>query len=276
MEVLSTKEKSLESLLGQEERDNLENKLTIDLSSKRGKARFAERVSAIANSMGGHIIIGVKDEALELVGIDPKEINEDQMQQIISKRCNPPVQFSVDIIKHNEKYFAIIIIPKTSVGAHQIRKTGVVWVRRGRISRPATPDEIYNMVRRIRGPEPNIDFLINEIYSPLFEEVNLMKKNVSELKNSFRARYGRPEFSAPLPRDKVPGSIRKTMVLTGKYELIPETLRKKLDKFYNDCEEYNRLLSESDSKTVDKQKQILTSSERLIEALRKKIVNPLD
>lgn len=85
-------------------------------------------------------------------------------------------------------------------------------------------------------------FLVNEIYSPLYEEVKMMSKNISEFKGCYSTRYGGPDYSAPLPRDKVPGNVRKSLKLTGKYGKIPQNLRAKLDDYYSNCEEWNSLL----------------------------------
>lgn len=128
---------------------------------------------------------------------------------------------------------------------------------------------------------PNIEFLINEIYSPLFEEINLIKTNISELKNCYTQRYGRPDYSAPLPRDKVPGYIRKHMILTGKYKIIPKNLRMRLDEFYNECDNYNKILLKYNHKSsveykrrsiIEKQKSLLNCSEKLVEELQNKIL----
>lgn len=263
------------SLLGRKEREDLENKLIIRLKNERDKSRFSERVSAIANRSGGHIIVGV-DDRQQLIGINPEEIDEEQIQQVVAERCNPPVDLSSKMISQQGKFFVIIKILKRKGAPHQIRKTGAIWIRQGTISRPATVDEIYEMMKEFRGAEPSLEFLINGIYSPLYEEIRMIVNNISELKPYLQRRYGRPNFSAPLPRDKVPGSIRKTMILTGKYEIVPKNLRMILDEFYNECEEYNKLLSEKYNKIFEKQRQILDSSESLIKELKKKILNPLN
>jgi len=82
-------------------------------------------------------------------------------------------------------------------------------------------------------------FLVNEIYSPLYEEVKMMSKNISEFKDCHSTRYGGPDYSAPLPRDKVPGNVRKSLILTGKYGKVPKSLKAKLDDYYSKCEEWN-------------------------------------
>lgn len=83
----------------------------------------------------------------------------------------------------------------------------------------------------------------SEIYSPLYEEVNMMRTNVSEFKDCNDRRYGTPDFSAPLPADKVPGNVRSSLIRTGKYGRVPQNLRKRLDAYYDKCcDEWNMIL----------------------------------
>ena len=82
-------------------------------------------------------------------------------------------------------------------------------------------------------------FLVNEIYSPLYEEIKVMCKNISDCKDCYSRRYGRPDYSAPLPRDKMPGYVRTYLMQTGKYVKIPKNLGAKLDDYYSECQEWN-------------------------------------
>ncbi len=86
-------------------------------------------------------------------------------------------------------------------------------------------------------------FLRGEIYSPLYEEVRIMSKNISDFKNCYCRRYGRPDYSAPLPADKVPGNVRTSLIQTGKYGRVPQKLRTALDNYYDKCgSDWNPLL----------------------------------
>ena len=78
-------------------------------------------------------------------------------------------------------------------------------------------------------------WLVIEIYSPLYEEVSMMRENISAFKKYNYRRYGRPDYSAPIPADKIPGNIKESQIRTGKYELIPESLRQSLDDYYDKC-----------------------------------------
>jgi len=122
-------------------------------------------------------------------------------------------------------------------------------------------------------------FLINDIYSPLYEEVKMMSKNISEFKSCYSLRYGRPDYSAPLPRDKVLGYVRQTLILTGKYEKVPKYLRAKLNDYYSECEEYNLLLNSATNKEkitlkLRNKQEYLKNPEDLLRELKNRIRDP--
>jgi len=107
------------------------------------------------------------------------------------------------------------------------------------------------------------------------EEVKMMSKNISEFKNCYSPRYGRPDYSAPLPPGKVPGSVRKYLILTGKYEKVPRNLRAKLDNYYKECEEYDSIIDkEGSSVKVKEKQQRLENPENLLSELKDRIRDP--
>lgn len=79
-------------------------------------------------------------------------------------------------------------------------------------------------------------FLRSEIYSPLYEEVRMMSENISDFKNCYCCRYGRPDNSAPLTADKVLGNVRTNLIQTGKYGRVPQKLRTSLNNYYDKCD----------------------------------------
>lgn len=86
-------------------------------------------------------------------------------------------------------------------------------------------------------------FLRSDVYSPLYEEVRVMSNNISEFRDCFDLRYGRPNHSAPRSADKVPGNVRTSLIQTGKYKTIPQNLRETLDNYYDTClKDWNLLL----------------------------------
>ncbi|MFD3155807.1 helix-turn-helix domain-containing protein [Haloimpatiens sp. FM7330] len=125
--------KKLKNLIKREEGTKLDFKQYIDLYSEGGKKELAKDVCAIANSKGGrgYLIIGVEDKTKNIIGIDPKEIEEERVQQIVSSRCEPPIPISVEFINIYEKILAVINIYDSLQKPYQFRETGAFYIRRG-------------------------------------------------------------------------------------------------------------------------------------------------
>ena len=78
-------------------------KLTLDTESE--KRELTRDVIAIANSRGGrgYIIFGVEDKTREVVGINPEDFSEEQIQQIIFSRSDPPVTVGLEFETWKDK-----------------------------------------------------------------------------------------------------------------------------------------------------------------------------
>ena len=127
-------ESLLKDLLKQnEETVILEFKREIKLGNDKEKNEFAKDVSALANTRGGNIVLGKEDpkQGGLVVGIDRKTYDCEQMQQVISSRCYPPVKFDAELIQLENKWFALLTIPVSSMKPHEIVGSREVWVRRG-------------------------------------------------------------------------------------------------------------------------------------------------
>ncbi|RKD27573.1 Predicted transcriptional regulator, contains HTH domain [Caminicella sporogenes DSM 14501] len=139
----------LRTLLKQGEGPKLDYKETININQESGKKELVKDIIAIANSQGGrgHLIIGVKDKTREIVGIKPENINEERIQQIISNRCDPPINIRVEYIDIDNKTVAVITIFRSYKRPHQMRQTGAFYIRRGSTTDVARRDEIANMLQ---------------------------------------------------------------------------------------------------------------------------------
>lgn len=146
----------LARLLEQDENTELDFKQKIRLSTHSEKAEFAKDVSAFANTRGGHIIYGVEDNTKRPVGIDTQTFDETKMQQIVSTRCYPPVNFSARLIVFNERYFGLLTIPNSPLKPHQITQTREIFIRRGSTTDRATRDEIESMFDERRKRETKV------------------------------------------------------------------------------------------------------------------------
>ncbi|MGE5631059.1 MAG: RNA-binding domain-containing protein [Caulobacteraceae bacterium] len=139
----------LNSLLQKPEGTKLDFKAQLSLNTETDKKELAKDVTAIANSKGGrgYIIFGVADQTKQILGIEGKRYTEEQIQQVISQRCDPPVSVKLEIIPVDEKQVAVLTIYKSSQRPHQIRQTGVFYIRRGSTTDIARREELASMLQ---------------------------------------------------------------------------------------------------------------------------------
>jgi hypothetical protein len=137
-------ESLLRDLLEQKnESTTLDFKREITLFTDKDKNEFAKDVSALANARGGHIVYGKEDpgQGGRIVGIKPETFDDAQMQQIISSKCYPPVNFEAELVQFQGLWFGLLTIPPSSLKPHEIQVTRDVWVRRGSTTDKATDRE---------------------------------------------------------------------------------------------------------------------------------------
>lgn len=72
-------------------------------------------------------------------------------------------------------------------------------------------------------------FLRSDVYIPLYSDIKQVAKNISEFE-----RYNNIN-----PPPEI-GNTRKQLLESGQYNLIPKKLRKEIDSYYENCEEYNQ------------------------------------
>ena len=123
----------MKQLLSREEGEKLDFKACLKLCTESDKKELAKDVTAIANSKGGrgHIIYGVEDKTKRILGIDKTPFHEEQIQQIIYNRTDPPVPVQVDFIEYEGKDLAVITIFKSRHAPHQVIQNGAFYIRRG-------------------------------------------------------------------------------------------------------------------------------------------------
>lgn len=126
--------KKLKAILNRQEGTKLDFKLKLELHNETGKKELAKDVCAIANSNGGrgYIIVGVEDKTKRIVGIDKSDIfNEEQIQQIITSRCDPPIPIKIEYVEIEGKEICIIYIYDGEQKPYQVRENGAFYIRRG-------------------------------------------------------------------------------------------------------------------------------------------------
>lgn len=125
--------KKLASLLKRQEGVKLDFKQEIDLNTESGKKEFAKDICALANSRGGrgYLIIGIEDKTKRVIGVEMLSFTEEQIQQIVSSRCEPPIPISLEFIDYENKKVAVITIYQSSQKPYQFRENGAFYIRRG-------------------------------------------------------------------------------------------------------------------------------------------------
>lgn len=139
----------LYTLLQKSEGTKLDFKAVLSLKTESEKKELAKDVAAMANSKGGrgYIIFGIEDGTKKILGIEGKRYTEEQLQQIISQRCDPPVSVKLELLSLEGKQVAVLTIYKSNQKPHQIRQTGVFYIRRGSTTDIARREEIANMLQ---------------------------------------------------------------------------------------------------------------------------------
>lgn len=137
------------ALMSKPEGPKLDFKQTLSLNFDNEKKELAKDVSAIANSKGGrgYIIFGISDKEKNIIGIEPHKYTEEQIQQIISQRCEPPVNIKFEIEEIEGKSIGILTIYRHQQKPHQIRQTGGFYVRRGSTTDMARREEIASILQ---------------------------------------------------------------------------------------------------------------------------------
>jgi ATP-dependent DNA helicase RecG len=137
------------ALLQKTEGTKLDFKEHMLLRTDSEKKELAKDVCAIANSKGGrgYIIYGVEDHTKRIIGIEDVKYREEQIQQIISQRCDPPVQLAFEVVNVESKNIGVLTIYRSNQKPHQLRQTGTFYIRRGSTTDIARREEIASMLQ---------------------------------------------------------------------------------------------------------------------------------
>ena len=75
------------------------------------------------------------------------EFKEEQFQQIISSRCEPPIPISIDFVIYQSKNLAIITIYDGGQKPYQLRENGAFYIRRGSTTDTMRKDELISCLQ---------------------------------------------------------------------------------------------------------------------------------
>ncbi len=139
----------IKQLLRREENPKLDFKATLHLRTEGEKKELTRDVIAIANSRGGrgYIIFGIEDKTKKPLGIHLEDYKEEQIQQIIYNRSDPPVAVTVEFVEYQGVMLAVLTIFKSHHKPHQMLNTGAFYIRRGSTTDVARRSEIAQMLQ---------------------------------------------------------------------------------------------------------------------------------
>jgi len=139
----------IKQFLRREEGPKLDFKQILHLNTESEKKELTKDVIAIANSRGGrgYILFGVEDKTKRIIGVDPGCFSEEQIQQIIYNRSDPPVPVRVDFVEYEGATLAVITVFKSRHRPHQMLQNGAFYIRRGSTTDIARRSEIAGMMQ---------------------------------------------------------------------------------------------------------------------------------
>lgn len=109
------------------------------------KRDLAESAVAFANSEGGVIFVGVRDDST-VQGVERGD--QDALVSSLRDRSNPPVKLSVYSVQVDTNFVFAIRVPASESKPHFLLPEQIVYVRAGSSDRRATREEVQEMFRR--------------------------------------------------------------------------------------------------------------------------------
>ena len=179
---------------------NLEYKEEIPDNNK-----LAKHIAAMANTLGGRIYIGIKEELdlpHEVIGIDIKssKSNRNTIEQLVRNNINPVPEIQVFEIFNNDKSKSIIIIDiAASTATPHILPGGAIYLRTGQSSHPKNSKNKDSLEIRNAHLE-DIQWLFNKRKASEDLRERLFNSSFTRFKNFIEVEHGMPihvNFSCP-------------------------------------------------------------------------------
>ncbi len=118
------------------------------------KSEFCKDISAFANSVGGTILYGIKEDdskaAAQATGVQNPKSLIDSLEQLALSGIRPRIGLSTSIVEIEGKSVVVVRIPKSLRAPHMIIRHSALqmWVRHGRHCNQMEVEEIRECVRR--------------------------------------------------------------------------------------------------------------------------------
>lgn len=134
-------DRELEKILEQREDKNIEFKEAFPKQSHE----LAKKMVAFANTEGGIIFIGIKDDGT-ISGVD-NSVKTDERLTGIAKECDPPIKLEISKIKKDLGTIVMAKVPHKPLCCYK----GRVYIRDNASSRAAKSNEIIEIASNVLG-----------------------------------------------------------------------------------------------------------------------------
>lgn len=134
--------------------DIISNKETSTVQFKREITHndsMAAEIIAMANSLGGMILLGVVDKTGDIVGVDLNSNINERIANIATNNVNPPIYIQTEIVTIEKEVPSKILVVHIPHNSSRIYKdnNGAIWVKQGSDKRRVTDDsEILRLYQR--------------------------------------------------------------------------------------------------------------------------------
>jgi len=132
---------------------------------------MAAEIVAMANSLGGMILLGVVDKTGEIVGVDLSSNINERLANIATNNVKPPIYIQTEIVTIEKEVPLKILVVHVPYNPKQIYKdnNGAIWVKQGSDKRRVTDDfEILRLYQK----SGNLLADEMEVYDTSIEDIN--------------------------------------------------------------------------------------------------------
>ena len=132
---------------------------------------MAAEIVAMANSLGGMILLGVVDKTGDIVGVDLNSNINERIANIATNNVKPPIYIQTEIVTIENEVPSKILVVHIPHNPSQIYKdnNGAIWVKQGSDKRRVTDD---SEILRIYQRSGNLLADEMEVFGTSIEDIN--------------------------------------------------------------------------------------------------------
>jgi len=213
--------------------------LDYKLLLPKNNEKFAKTIAAFANSLGGTIIIGVKDEHDKpkppFNGVQVNTKIRGQIESIIQNYIDPVVFVDIATCKNpkNNNMFVVINIPQSNLTPHLVGHLKRAYVRTGQASRPETIVHPNNLPWLLdnRRKSNNLRHILNDKGEAHFDNyLRSLNKDPAEVRGICSLLLTPMYPQEPLIEYKNLPSVARKLNLNGNFNTVQDGLILQLSK----------------------------------------------